>query len=146
MNLIGLTIGEALQKIRAYEKGRIFTYYVVVESYYTKDYKQFFKRNHLYNKEGKRIYKIIDFKRLYFAEHKELEKDTFIIDVRIEKGEHINMSFSGATSNGTHNEYYLIVDHLQKGNKGKPQIKKLKEQEIEYKEGELTKAQRRITL
>ena len=145
-SLIGLTIGEAVEKIRAYEKGKLFTYVVVVEQYYQKNYKEFYKRNHLHNKNGKRIYKIIDFKRTYFADHKEREKDSFIIDMRIEKGQHSNWSFEGFVSEGTHNEYWLIVDHLQKGNKSKPHYEKLKEQEIEYKDGELTKAQRRFTL
>lgn len=146
MQLIGLTVAEAIAKIQKYEGNKTYMIYVCIKSHQKRDFKKFYKRNHFYDENGKRAYRIVEQDVITFAKHKTEEYNNFIIDAEIRKGEHINMSFSGATSNGTHNEYYLFLTHLQKGNKGNKIYENKHEQIIQFKDGELTKAQRRFTL
>lgn len=142
--LIGLTIKESIELLNKRES--FYQVYVCLMQHKTRDLKKLYKRVHIYNEKHERVYKIIDYDKIIFANSLELEQDNFVIDVMIEKSQHDNWSFSDYESTATHNAYYLIVGHLTKGNKGNAITINNKEQIITYKNGELTKRQRRITL
>lgn len=145
-DLIGLTIAESLPLIKAAEKGRFFQYYAIEKK--TKEFNYFNadKNIHYHDKNGKRAYRVVLVDSLIFAKDINKENDSFIIDVEIIKGVADNWSFNGYESSTNYNIYYLFVDHLQKDNKGYKEQTKKEQKLIAYKDGELTKKQRRFTL
>lgn len=146
-NLIGLTIKEAIQKIeRAEANADTYQFYIVSLEHKTRNMKELYKRVHLHNEKGKRVYKIIEYDLRTYAKETEPQQDSFILDAKILKEYHDNWSFSGYVNTASHNVYYLHVDGIKKGNKAREVIENKKERLIEYKENELTKKQRRITL
>lgn len=145
-DLKGLTIAEGLKEIERTENKRFYQAYVITERTLTKDLKKVYKKVHLYNENKKRVYKIHTILKRVYAIDKSIENNNFIIDFKIEKGQHSLMSFEGIGESYNHNIYLLIVNDLAKGNKSKPQYQTIKTDLIEYKEGELTLKQRRICL
>ena len=146
-NFIGYTIKEAIAEIKRQEsKADIYMIYVIERKEIFKDFKKCFKNHHLHDENGNRIYYTTKSLYYYYAQKNELENDNFIIDSFIEKGQHSNFGFHGFVSDGTHNEYYLVVNNLSKGNKGKGQLIKVDKKIHQYKKGELTEKQRRFTL
>lgn len=144
---IGLTVKESIAKIQKIESNsEMFYIYVIERKEIFKDFKQCFKKHHLYDENHKRIYYTTNSLYYYYAENREIENDNFVIDSFIEKGRHSNFGFSGWVSDGTHNDYYLVVNKLAKGNKGKGHLIKCDKTIHYYKEGELTQKQRRFTL
>lgn len=147
--ILGKTTEQAIKKIKDFEKSNIFAYEIISLKTITKNYFKCFKKHHLYNKDHKRIYYIQTNTYVKFANNESLEKNKPIIDLIVEQAEHSYMSLSGKTSpNYTHNVYYLIVDSLEPNNYkiGYKKLWKTEKQEIEYKDNELTKKQRRFTL
>lgn len=145
-DLIGLTIKEAIAKIERIEKRAYFQVYVLTEKTIIKDLKKLYKRFHKYNENHKRVYDIHTILKTNYAIDKSIESNDFIIDARIEKESADLWSFNGYENTEQYNCYYLIVNELAKGNKGKSHYKTIKTETIEYKEGELTPKQRRIVL
>ena len=144
--LIGLTISEGENALKNYEKSEFYQFYICILQIKNVSTFKANKRYHEHNAKGKRIYHTQENTYFIFAEDKELEKESFIIDVITEKGQHDNWSFNGLESTNYHNVYYLIIDHLQKGNKGNKYLYKTIRNDVEYKDGELSKRDRRFTL
>lgn len=146
-NLIGLTVEEAIQKIKkAEEHAETYQVYLCTLEHKEINYFKLDKKVHYHNENGKRCYRIITYDLLTYAKDKEMQKDSFILDVHILKEYHDNWSFSGFVNTASHNVYYLYIDGIKKENKAHEVIQNKKERLIEYKDGELTKAQRRFTL
>lgn len=146
-SFIGDTVKKAVAKIQKKEsKSDMFMIYVIERKEIFKSFKKCFRKHHLHDENGKRIYYTTNSLYYYYAQNNALENDNFIIDSFIEKGQHSNFSFSGWVNDGTHNEYYLVVNKLAKGNKGKAQLIKCDKKIYQYKEGELSKRDKRFTL
>lgn len=146
IQLKGLTIEQALEKIKTAEKGRFYQIYIIERKTIFKDFKKCFKNHHLYDEEHKRIYYTTETLYYYYAQNKDQERQNIVIDSFIEEGHHSTFNFSRQTSEGTHNDYFLVVKQLQKGNKGKAHRIKTDKKTYRYKESELTPKQRRFTL
>lgn len=145
-DLIGLTISEAIALIKQKERNEFFQYYVLAKESKHYNFFENDKRVHYHDQDGKRAYRVIDTESVIYADNKQLEQDAFIINIEIEKGTHDLWGFNGYNATKEHNIYNLYVDHLKRGNKGHKEIISKKEQLIAYKDGDLTKSQRRFTL
>ncbi len=145
--LIGLTVVEALEKIkRAEAKSETYQFYICTLEHKQKSFFKYYKNVHYRNENGKRCYRVVDYDLLTFIKDEKLQANSFILECEIKQETHDNWSFNGYVNTATHNVYYLFIDGIAKGNKGREIIQNKKEQIIEYKEGELTKKQRRFTL
>lgn len=146
-SLIGLTIAEALKQIeKAESKSELYQVYVCTKEHKTRNMFKEYKKIHLRNENGKRVYKIYDYDLITFVKNKELQKDSFILDYSIKPEYHDNWSLNGYVNTASHNVYWLYIDGIAKGNRGREITINKTEQLIEYKDNELTKAQRRFTL
>lgn len=145
-DFIGLTIEESIKAIRKAEGNKTYMFYVCVRKHLTHNGFKIYKKYHLHNENGKRVYKVVEQDRITFAKDRALQNDSFVLECEIRKGEHSNWSLNGFVSNGYHNEYWLFIDGLAKGNKGNSIYENRTERLIEYKEGELSKKDRRFTL
>lgn len=143
--LIGLTMKEGLDLIKRHENGDFQAYICIKQIKQVSTFKAN-KRYHEHNKEGKRIYHTATNTYMIFPKDKSLEMDSFIIDVAMETSQADNWSFSGYVNTITLNVYYLISDHLQKGNRGNKYLFESVKKDVEYKEGELSKRDKRFTL
>lgn len=141
---IGLTIKEALTILKKNES--FFQYYIVMEQTKTFNMKKYDSKIYLTDGNGKRAYRIIKRDYLIFAENKELEKDNFIINVKIEKGESLNFNFDGYKGKTYHNVYYFYVSHFEKGQKQNKHLQNKTEQLEPFTEQELKKVNHRFIL
>ena len=147
-NLIGLTTNEAKKEIEKAEKGRFYQCYIVIVQHINKTTFKMNKRVHEHNSKGERIYHDYKITNRVYAKNQDLEKDSFIIDSYIKKGKHSYLGLTGFVNcgEGTHNIYYLVIDHLQKGNRGTIERLESIKTDIPYKANELTAKQRRFCL
>lgn len=145
--LIGLTIGEALPKIKQAERNAdLYQVYICTLEHKERNYFELDKKVHYHNEKGERVYRIVNYDLLTYAKDKELQKDSFILDCHILQEYHDNWSLNGFVNTTKHNIYYLYVDGIKKGNKAREVVQNRKEELKPYKKGDLTKAQRRFTL
>lgn len=143
-DLIGLTINEAITILK--KKESFFQYCVVVEEHKEHNFKKSDSKVFYHDKNGKRAYRIIKVDSIIYAENKTLENDSFIINVKIEKGQADNWSFNGYVNTTYHNVYYFFVDHLKSGNKGHKETIKKEELLSPFTDEELKKVNHRFTL
>lgn len=146
-DLKGLTIKQALKLIKKEESNNTFQIAICERYIIKRDLKNQYKHIHQFNEKHKRVYYIRTIERRYYAINEDLESNNIVIDSLIEQAKCSDFYISGKQRK-TYliNAYVLIVEHLQKGNKGTKRDNLIESQEIEYKDNELTKAQRRFTL